>query len=65
MVGHSRSFAPINSSFVFDSIRVFNLTLNSFNFLIQLSLRSPTATGSPFGRWLAPWFGPGFEIFRF
>ena len=31
----------------------------------KLALRSPTATVSPFGRSLAPWFGAGFEIFRF
>ena len=30
----------------------------------KLALRSPTATGSPLGRSLAPWFGPDFEIFR-
>ena len=29
--------------------------------LVLLALRSPTATGSPFGRSLAPWLGPNFE----
>ena len=30
----------------------------------ELALRSPTATGSPFRRSLASWFGPDFEKFR-
>ena len=33
----------------------------------KLAFRSPTVTGSPFGRSLAPWFGrfgPDLEIFR-
>ena len=46
-----------------------SMILNEFqqNLLEKFSkfaLRSPTATGSPFGRSLASWFGPGFEIFR-
>ena len=36
-----------------------------FGKFLELALRSPTATGSPFGRSLAPWFGPSFEILRF
>ena len=32
---------------------------------LKLAIRSPTATGSPFGRSLTPWFWPNFEIVRF
>ena len=46
-----------------DSVNL--ISLNRPVYFVQLALRSPTATGSPFGRSLAPWFGPDFEIFRF